>query len=229
MSSLMKAKPRMSVSDDGVAARAERSGDATLLVPPDAALLEVVCRVNGPSREKVRAERDRLASMARDDVAACDGTTIELTDRRDPHLIGDERFAAHDEWLITIDLEGLSSVDERAARIAAVEHALDAMAASLSSWLGRNREGLVQREAARVVVRDVWTHAPALIELERRRLAALQLKLGPGYAPEALRSVPTGDIEVVSRRLSGVELRLGVERQRQPLLPPMPPPPGTMS
>jgi hypothetical protein len=219
MSSMMKAKPRMSVSDDGVAARAERAQDTTLLVPPDAALLEVICRVGGPSREKVRAERDRLASMARDDVAACDGTSVALTDRRDPHLIADDRFAAVDEWLVTVELTGLETVDDRAARIAAVEHALDAMVGSMSSWLGRSKDGLVQREAARLIVRDVWAHAPALLERERRRLAALQPQVGPGYAPQALRSVPTGEIEVVSRRLSGVELRLGLDRQRQPLAP----------
>ena len=185
--------------------------DQGYVVAPDRAVIRVDIKVRD---EDSVARRALLRSRA-------DAVTAAVSDTCAAQVI-DYAPAAEGDWEprgsveLRLDVP-LAALDSTLARMDALDACDAALAAVLTPADGKALDDgkahlWVVRSAPVLLVDDLQQHAPTLLA---RRAAALATVAGtpaaPQLHPEDLRCTPIGSVEYGARRLSGVQLSLGMD------------------
>jgi hypothetical protein len=147
-----------------------------------------------------------VAALETASAAACPSTWM---DHAAPSGAGDE-WSTSAELRLDVDLRGLATVAERRARIDACAAAIAPRITDAWSDVGQDRR-YVGAAGPVLTVDQPDLHRDALLERVRARLSWAAAATGaPQLHPTDLRCVPDGTVNVLDRRLSGVQLGLSM-------------------
>jgi hypothetical protein len=188
--------------------------DQAELVAPDRAVLRVDVTVQAPDAATA-AQQLRVHASAVEQSVAASPCTAQLLDYQPPAPAGRDAWRSAAELRVDIPLSGLDGV---AARMDAIDACHTALAAALTDPEGEEIDGTVAtawavRTAQPVLlVDDLQQHAGPLLARRAARLAVFAAEQGaPQLHPEDLRCTATGDVRYGQRRLSGVQLIVGMD------------------
>ncbi len=201
-------------SSSGVSAgdAAEYSAlDQAYLVAPDRAVLRVDIVAADPDAAAAGALlRSRVDGVVQAAGAAC---SARVLDYRPPTSGGGDTWQGSAEVRVDIPRAGLGDVT---ARMDALDACYAALTGVLTSSDGvevsKGRTWVTRSASPVLLVDDPQQHAAALLARHAERLAGVADASGAAQLhPEDLRCTATGAVDYGGRRLSGVQLVLGMD------------------
>ena len=182
----------------------------SVVVAPERAVLPIDVVVTHQSYAQTASEVRR----ARAEIEELLGphTTLTTKDYAPPSSQEGTTYQGSISLMVEVDLVGLPDVDARMDRIDAVLgrvlQQIHREAPLSKKWTLKN-SAASQHGSLQVELNDLQAHRPALLAKVAERLAGLSAASdSPQWRPADLRCLTTGEVQIRSRRLSGITLEL---------------------
>lgn len=190
------------------AADRESLHQGAYVVAPDRGLLTVTVHASAATLAEALTTTTNSASALVDALKAVPGCEARLADVDLPHATGQDHYGASAEVFVDVDLRQLATVAERAARLASCLRVLDE---ELRRVAKVDALGMTPTTPL-LTVDNPKEHLDVLLRRAAASLQAAKIEgTTPPLFPDERRCVPTGEVIVTSRRLSGLALEPQLE------------------